>query len=445
MGSAGVAAMGSMTSLTIRGVVDHCNFTRIYKPDATTAGTGYGYGVALDRSYQKGSGMQDILWDQYGTPSQFLGSYGNVTYIEDNYFQGCRHAICAYACSAYVSRYNTFTEMWVPYPSGYNDIHGAYPDDVYGGRYLEVYNNTFYNPPGKNPYGADSVGMATKNRGGSGVVFNNYIWNLTYAFSIAADDGNNAHPKCKVSNLYFWSNTLVGTTQFTLGENFDNRVLGVDYFTNAPTSFTYVPYQYPHPLTQTEEGIIILLLNPNSTVYTSPTIPVQISAQGGTIDRIWWNCKNGSNFIYGSNQTYTVATSMTGFVNGSSYTFYAWANNTLGVSAEQTQEFDVEIPALTVTVTSPTSQQYLQGTITVTLSADGGTVDTIWWNCQKDGNWIYGSNQTYTVTTQMTGFNTGNYLFYAWANNTDGNNAEETVTFTVLIAVQSNTWWSSWW
>jgi hypothetical protein len=111
MGSCGVDTTGSIQSLTTRGVVDHCNFTRMYKPDAETAGTGYGYGVGIVRSYQKGSGMQDTLWDQYGIPSQFFGSYGNVTYIEDCYFQGCRHAMVSFGCGAYVSRFNIFTEM----------------------------------------------------------------------------------------------------------------------------------------------------------------------------------------------------------------------------------------------------------------------------------------------------------------------------------------------
>jgi hypothetical protein len=93
----------------------------------------------------------------------------------------------------------------------------------------------------------------------------------------------------------------------------------------------------------TSETVSITITSPANTTYSTPTISVQLSASGGTIDTIWWNCKNGTSWIYGSNQTYTVPTSMTGFVNGSSYTFYGWANNTLGEWDEETVMFTVLI------------------------------------------------------------------------------------------------------
>jgi hypothetical protein len=90
-------------------------------------------------------------------------------------------------------------------------------------------------------------------------------------------------------------------------------------------------------------GVTVIITSPTNTTYTIPTVSVQLSASGGTIDTIWWNCKNGTSWIYGTNQTYTTPTSMTGFVNGTSYTFYAWANNTLGEWDEETVMFTVEI------------------------------------------------------------------------------------------------------
>jgi len=94
-----------------------------------------------------------------------------------------------------------------------------------------------------------------------------------------------------------------------------------------------------------EEGVpvLITITYPTNTTCSSPTVPVELYATGGTIDTILWNCKNGSSWIYGSNITYTAPTSMTGFVNGTAYTFYAWANNTDGNWDEETVMFTVLI------------------------------------------------------------------------------------------------------
>lgn len=180
--------------------------------------------------------------------------------------------------------------------------------------------------------------------------------------------------------------------------------------------------------------VVVTVSAPTNTTYYSSTISISLSASGGTISVIWWNCKNGTSWIYGSNQTYTVPTSMTGFVNGTAYTFYAWANNTLGSEDEATVGFTVTIYIVEVTVTAPTATTYSFGTITVTFSATGGTIDTLWWNCKNGSDWIYGSNQTYTMSTSMTSFENGvSYTFYAWANNTVGTEDEATVAFAVSM------------
>jgi hypothetical protein len=88
---------------------------------------------------------------------------------------------------------------------------------------------------------------------------------------------------------------------------------------------------------------------------------------------------------------------------------------------------------VTVTITLPTNTTYTSSSISLSLSASGGTIDTIWWNCKKGTSWIYPSNQTYTTPTSMTGLADGTYALYGWANNTDGNSDEETVTFSVAI------------
>jgi len=240
MGSCGVGVFNSVVSLTCQGVVDHCGFYEIYKPGAETAGTGFGYGVGVERTYDRSDEAK--IW----APSLdgVLGTYANVTYVENCYFQGCRHSISAYATGAYVARYNIFTDMHVYYGSGHCDVHGAYPDGVYGGRYMEVYNNTFLNPA-KDPNYPDmyDYAKALRMRGGGGVFFNNTCVNYAYAVCLSADDGNAAIPKCKVQSLYMWNNIYDGAY---IDKETSGHVENSTYFLYPKPG--YVPYQYPHPL-----------------------------------------------------------------------------------------------------------------------------------------------------------------------------------------------------
>jgi len=86
--------------------------------------------------------------------------------------------------------------------------------------------------------------------------------------------------------------------------------------------------------------------------------------------------------------------------------------------------------SVSLTISSPTNTTYTSSTITITMSASGGTIDTIWFNIWN-GSWIY-SNTTYTETTYKTLVN-GTYTFYGWANNTDGYSDSESVVFTMAI------------
>jgi hypothetical protein len=106
-----------------------------------------------------------------------------------------------------------------------------------------------------------------------------------------------------------------------------------------------------------------------------------------------------------------------------------------------------ETSGIDLTVTSPINTTYGSGTITVTMSAMGGTIDTLWFNFKTGGSWVYGSNQTYTATIDKSGFSDGAYTFYGWANNTDGYSDEELIVFTVTIATYTTggAWWGDWW
>jgi hypothetical protein len=137
------------------------------------------------------------------------------------------------------------------------------------------------------------------------------------------------------------SDTSVWDLDFSLATANDLRIFGW-WLSNYPSGIlTYVNgLASVYQLT----GVTVTVTTPLNTTYSTSSVPVQLSASGGTIDKIWYNCKNFSTWIYGSNQTYTTATSMTDFVNGTSYTFYAWANNTGGLGGEETVGFSVQIP-----------------------------------------------------------------------------------------------------
>ena len=138
-----------------------------------------------------------------------------------------------------------------------------------------------------------------------------------------------------------------------------------------------------------EAATVTVTINyPQNTTYTTSTIPVQISASGGTIDKIWYNCKNGTSWVYGSNQTYTAPTNMMGFVNGSSYTFFGWANNTDGNMDEETVMFTVAIPppsnSGTINLYFPATTKlafqhldipYVTSGATITLTVTSGTLN----------------------------------------------------------------------
>jgi hypothetical protein len=94
-------------------------------------------------------------------------------------------------------------------------------------------------------------------------------------------------------------------------------------------------------------------------------------------------------------------------------------------------------PSVTVTITSPTNTTYTSSSVPVQLSASGGTIDTILWNCTFTNGTVVYANTVYTTVTSMT-LGNGTYIFNAYANNTDGNWDEGTVTFTVEISSSSS-------
>jgi hypothetical protein len=232
--------------------VDHCTFIDF-------PGTAV---VQLDYSGQTSRGLIDHCGDwawAYGVMPQgqagawddniahFLGQWDNspagfpILYVEDCHFSRCRHCIASNQGAWYVVRYNLMDNSR-PMNFAPIDVHGTGGGTAPGGRGLEAYNNTIIGTPG---YGSAQPFWI---RGGGGAIFNNRMLNAWLGIELRNEGGTQLY---EVRNMWIWGNTM---DRGTLINNSGNYTEGVKYFLRAPNSsqdgFTYTPYPYPHPLTQ---------------------------------------------------------------------------------------------------------------------------------------------------------------------------------------------------
>lgn len=99
-----------------------------------------------------------------------------------------------------------------------------------------------------------------------------------------------------------------------------------------------------------EPGPKIRVVKPESKTYTHINIPVEISAYDVFgIKKVWFNVKSaGGVWFYAANRTYTGPTVMN-YLPVGGYTFYAWAENKLGVvGRNSTIHFTVRVTELSV-------------------------------------------------------------------------------------------------
>jgi hypothetical protein len=392
-----------------RGVMDHCDFDNHYRlwmapyndsafPEPYAR---WGYGVIVIGS----GGAESWVTDT----STFLGVYDTwgtghpPVYIENCNFTRCRHALSSNTNGYYVVRYCHFQKGFY----GQVDTHGGNP----GGRGIESYNNTF--DLSDQSY-SDGQGAAFQLRGGGGVVFNNTaIFNASYTNKFVWLLLETT-PPWDIHDLYVWNNTATNTivnddpSGTILNVDYFLRAP-----TLALDGFIYTPYTYPHPLattansgvtndtigltegtytvtilsqvvvsgytynfvewqdsstdttiivsltanatvtaTYTDVSIVsVSITTPTNTTYTSSSIFVNFTASGGTIEDYWFNVKNGTAWVYTSNQTYPGYEMAIGLANGDHYALYAFANNTDGTEGYATVMFTVDYTYSSVTVT----------------------------------------------------------------------------------------------
>lgn len=195
------------------------------------------------------------------------------------------------------------------------------------------------------------------------------------------------------------------------------------------------PAPTPTPTAAPVASVSLSINEPTATSYSASSILTKLTASGGTVDKVWFNVKNGSSWVYTNSIIYTAPYLMAGYANGS-YTLYAFANNTAGSLASATVAFTVAIPSAgyspglpTVSIGRPLNQTYTVSTIAVSLTSTNA--DATWFNVKNGSSWVYAYNQTYSAATSIAHYADGTYTFYAFCANSGGATDSETVVFTV--------------
>jgi len=218
-----------------------------------------------------------------------------------------------------------------------------------------------------------------------GVIYaNTTIAGSTVRLSCAITDGTDV-----ANYTYSWNNTGTWINQTTvntsgnqvpsihngLWNTTSGFIVSVIVYANDTLLNEGASTQYNFTLTTENQPVVLVITNPTNITYASSSIPVFLSASGGTIDKIWYNVKNGSSWIYGSNQTYVSSTSLTGYLNGTSFNMTVWANNTFGNSDTDNIMFSVAIANVySVTAASGTASA-IQTAVNDVANHGGGVVN----------------------------------------------------------------------
>lgn len=208
---------------TACGVIDHCKLVNTVGVVEPWDNRTLDYGVYVSRG--GGWSIDYSPWESDIT--KVLGKYTNYTvFVEDCYFEKWRHCVVSRDGAHIVLRHSIIKN---DYGYGSVDIHGDSP-----GRAYEIYNCTFSGCE------EDAIWW----RAGGGVVFNNTVTDYTVFAYLTRE---NTDSKYWPHDIWVWNNKLpTGVSPVTTD---GGPVKDVDYFLHAPYTFTYTPYQYPHPLT----------------------------------------------------------------------------------------------------------------------------------------------------------------------------------------------------
>ncbi len=127
-----------------RGLIYNCSFNYCKGYD----GLGLGYGIVV-------AGNNDQPW----MPSAQFGT-SNFIFIENNTFDGCRHAIAGAGAARYVARYNNIVNNLIAQGLDVHERTSGTGLNTYASRATEMYNNTLINTTFKITQFADATARA---------------------------------------------------------------------------------------------------------------------------------------------------------------------------------------------------------------------------------------------------------------------------------------------
>jgi parallel beta-helix repeat protein len=161
-------------------------------------------------------------------------------------------------------------------------------------------------------------------------------------------------------------------------------------------------------------GPFVTIPSPMNTTYTSGTVIVTLS---GDATCYWY-------FIEGvdtANQTWVGSVGR--ILPDGTYTLYAYGNDSVSNEGWTTVAFTIDTTPPVVTILSPMSITYTSGTITISLSGDAANY---WYFIEG----VDAANQTW-VGSSTRSLIDGTYALNAYGNDSGGNEAWTTVTFTI--------------
>jgi len=307
-----------------RGVISNSAITGLYF-DAIGGIWNYGVQVSgnlfpasISSAYGIATWVEDVtkIWGKYDwigipltydilptsavwTPNFETAQTSNLTftagpvYMEDCFFDRCRHSVTASSWGYYVVRNSNFVRGR---PGGFPfcDMHGGprsnLANTAYATRFGEIYNCTFdglgQDPANPNGVSATSYGVDTQ--GGGGIFYNNTIKNVVDGINIAARGYDASMPNDPQYpwNTYVWNNKFANVQNIlylgagvTAGKNYFTDSCGglVTPTTPAPPPAGWTPYTYPHPLVTQLIGMLPPPVTGLSVYSTLAGIPFNVT------------------------------------------------------------------------------------------------------------------------------------------------------------------------
>ncbi len=212
----------------------------------------------------------------HGTQAQWVAEprfgSGNFIFIEDNYFEGHRHAITAGGCALYVARHNEIIDNF--YGQAIDAHGGGAWSNTFSTRAYEIYHNIVNNVNKSPAFASGYVHHAVSFRGGEGLLHHNtisgyfgyglqvrtevfegeYPVNTQLGYASGLELGS-AHRGGAMpygdGDAFIWDNVFLPnhdeTGNLLINEGTAYLTEGRDYHVGVAKP-GYATYTYPHPL-----------------------------------------------------------------------------------------------------------------------------------------------------------------------------------------------------